>query len=304
MAFSRLQIAALERQGVRVTKFFLESRTRPLQLLAALRQLRRVAAATRPDIIHAQYGTITAAVSALVPVPLVVTFRGSDLNPDPAVSPLRSRLQKLLSHFAAFNAARIVCVSERLKACLMWGRDRAHILPSGVDTHIFKPMSQIDARAALGWSPDERIVLFNAAGPPEVKRIDRAEAAIAIARETVPALRFVTMRGGYSPEEVCRLMNAADCLLLTSEWEGSPTVVQEALACGLPVVSVDVGDVPERLAGIAPSVVTDSTPARLADSLILLLKEPRRSNGATFAAEISHDALATKLIGIYREMLT
>jgi teichuronic acid biosynthesis glycosyltransferase TuaC len=303
MVFSRLQIAALERQGVRVTKFFLESRTRPLPLLAALRQLRRVAAATRPDIIHAQYGTITAALSALVPLPLVVTFRGSDLNPDPAVSALRSRSQKLLSHFAALKAARIVCVSERLKTCLIWGRGRAHVLPSGVDLHIFKPMPQADARAALGWPLNEKVVLFNAAGPPEVKRVDRAEAASAIAANAVPAIRFVAMRGGYSPDEVCRLMNAADCLLLTSEWEGSPTVVQEALACNLPVVSVDVGDVPERLAGVTPSAMTGPRPAEIAGGLIQILKEPRRSNGAAFAAGVSHDALATKLIDIYREIV-
>jgi glycosyltransferase involved in cell wall biosynthesis len=303
MAFSRLQIAALERQGVRVTKYFLESRTRPLQLLLALRQLHRIAAETRPDIIHAQYGTITAALSALVPVPLVITFRGSDLNPDPAVSPLRSGLQKLLSHFASSKAARIVCVSERLKACLIWGRARTHILPSGVDVHVFKPAPQSEARASLGWPPNERIVLFNAAGPPAVKRMDRAEAAIAIAGEAVPALRLVTMRGGYTHEEVCCLMNAADCLLLTSEWEGSPTVVQEALACNLPVVSVDVGDVPERLAGIVPSAVTAAMPAQIADGLVRVLQEPRRSNGAASAAEISHDALAAKLIHIYREML-
>ena len=55
------------------------------------------------------------------------------------------------------------------------------------------------------------------------------------------------------PARVPDLMNAADCLLVTSDAEGSPTMVQEALATNLPVVSVDVGDIAERLEGVACS---------------------------------------------------
>src|SRR5436190_18541030 len=52
-------------------------------------------------------------------------------------------------------------------------------------------------------------------------------------------LRVVT---GVRQEDMPSFYRAADCLLLTSDWEGSPTVIKEALCCDLPVVSVDAGD--------------------------------------------------------------
>jgi len=55
-------------------------------------------------------------------------------------------------------------------------------------------------------------------------------------------------------------LNASNVLLLTSLHEGSPTVVKEALACGLPVVSVDVGDVAERIEGIEGCHLAVATP--------------------------------------------
>ncbi len=73
---------------------------------------------------------------------------------------------------------------------------------------------------------------------------------------------------GYTRTEVNWLMCAADCLLLTSRSEGSPQVVKEAMACGCPIVSVDVGDVRERVEGIDGCYVAKSrTPQELADLL-------------------------------------
>jgi glycosyltransferase involved in cell wall biosynthesis len=46
-----------------------------------------------------------------------------------------------------------------------------------------------------------------------------------------------------TPDEVCTYMNAADCLLLTSDSEGSPNVIKEAMACNCPIVATDVADI-------------------------------------------------------------
>jgi glycosyltransferase involved in cell wall biosynthesis len=97
-------------------------------------------------------------------------------------------------------------------------------------------------------------------------------------------------------------MNAADCLLLTSDAEGSPTVVQEALATNLPVVSVDVGDVRERVRGIRHCLVTDRTPEALAAALTQVLTAGERSNGSTRSDEICSRRIADELTQVYRDL--
>ena len=55
-------------------------------------------------------------------------------------------------------------------------------------------------------------------------------------------------------------MNACDALLFVSMYEGSPNIVKEALACNLPIVSVAVGDVAERLEGVAGCTCRSADP--------------------------------------------
>lgn len=70
-----------------------------------------------------------------------------------------------------------------------------------------------------------------------------------------------------TPQEVCTYMNAADCLLLTSDSEGSPNVIKEAMACNCPIVTTDVGDVRERLANLDGCYVVEEPMAIDAEHL-------------------------------------
>jgi glycosyltransferase involved in cell wall biosynthesis len=98
------------------------------------------------------------------------------------------------------------------------------------------------------------------------------------------------------------LMSAADCLLLTSAIEGSPNVVKEAVACGLPVVSTDVGDVAEILSDVDPSWVCAPDLAALANALVECLTERRRSNGWERSAWLGHERIVERLLRLYAEL--
>jgi glycosyltransferase involved in cell wall biosynthesis len=154
----------------------------------------------------------------------------------------------------------------------------------------------------LGWNGEDRVVLFNVGRDILVKRLDLARAAVEEARRAVPALRLEILDGNVPPELLPDMMNAADCLLLTSASEGSPTVVQEALACNLPIVSVQVGDIVERLHGVRGSVVVFSGVQPIARALVDMLEPPRRSNGRTKIAEFSSQRIAVQLKEIYTEL--
>jgi glycosyltransferase involved in cell wall biosynthesis len=304
MIFASKQVAAMRELGVIPEIFALESRTDLACLRRESRRFQRCVASCRPDLIHAQYGTVTACLAGLMPtVPLVITFRGSDLNPAPSDPWIRSLLRRWLSQYAARKATRIICVSEGLKRRLWWRRDRAVVLPSGVDTAVFVPQSQPDARVKLGWGAAERIVLFNAGLSPAVKRLDLARAAVAKAEDLCGPIRLVLLDGRVPHPMVATMMNGADCLLLTSDWEGSPTIVQEAMACNLPVLSVDAGDVRERLAAVTPSGIVGRDPAEMGRALAELLAAPRRSNGRDSIAAVAQDHIARQTLAVYHDAL-
>jgi glycosyltransferase involved in cell wall biosynthesis len=99
-------------------------------------------------------------------------------------------------------------------------------------------------------------------------------------------------------------MNAADCLLVTSRTEGSPTIIKEALACNLPVVSVDVGDAAERLRGVSPSYIVKSDPKEIAAALTKVLSGRERSNGREHIVALSDKEIAERLCSIYAAILS
>jgi glycosyltransferase involved in cell wall biosynthesis len=216
---------------------------------------------------------------------------------------LRPAAGRLLSQLAALKAARIVCVSRHLKNLLWWRRARVTVLPSGVDPELFRPQPRKILRDQLGWPAEQPVVLFNAGQDARNKRLDLARNAVDEARRWTPSVRLEVLDGSVEPERVPALMNAADCLLVTSDAEGSPTVVQEALATNLPVVSVDVGDIRERLKGVTCSCIAPRNPRALGRALAGVLNPPRRSDGRRRADEFSSLRIAQALGRLYQEVL-
>jgi len=266
-------------------------------LRAAVRRL-------RPDVVHAQFGKFTALMAAFAGAPLVITFRGTDINRNTRYSLPRSAAGLAASQLAAFFARGIVCVSSEIRSKVLASRWRpALVLPTGVDLKVFRPMDRAEARRRLDYAAHERVVLFNAGRNPDVKDPVLAQAAVTHAAAKIPDVRFVVLDGSARPEDVPLYMNAADVLLLTSRTEGSPTVVQEAMACNLPVVSVDVGDVRERLAGVQGcKVLASRDPVALGAALDEILRFPRRSNGREHAAALGVEAIAARLADFYRSV--
>jgi glycosyltransferase involved in cell wall biosynthesis len=304
MIFSRRMAAALQSAGACMKLVFLESTASPVRLILQGVRVAGEVRRFRPDIVHADFGARLALVAALATRrPLVVTFRGSDLNPSPETSRPFNAIYHFASQIAALRAAAIICVSKQLRSRLWWRRDRATVIPSGVDLSMFGPMPQSQARERLGLSATEEIVAFYGNASRTGKRLDLAIAAIEHAKRAGRNARLLVMDGSADPADVPLYLNSADCLVVTSDWEGSPTIVQEAMACNLPVVSVDVGDVAEQLAGIAPSKIVPRDPASLGDAVLQVLSERRRSNGFAKAQRVSTKVLAGEIRALYMGIL-
>jgi teichuronic acid biosynthesis glycosyltransferase TuaC len=304
MIFSKREALSVAQAGVTTRRFFLETRTRPAVLVREWRRLRRELKAFKPHIVHAQYGTVTACLCALSSgAPLVMTLHNAELNHELDVSFLREKCGHLLSQLAALKASRIVCVSAELKRRLWWRRDRVSIIPSSVDLERFCPVPRAEARTSLNWDLSEPVVLFYAGRNPATKRLDLALEVTAQARAVYGPFRLEILRWQVDPDRIPLYLNAADCLLCTSSSEGSPTIVKEAMACNLPVVSVDVGDVRERIEGLNNCHIRTSAPDDLAGALVSVLRSGRRSNARAAAATVSTAVCRNRLLALYERLL-
>jgi glycosyltransferase involved in cell wall biosynthesis len=302
MVFARRQMVSLEQRGVNVRNFFLSSRTSLGVLLGEMGRFRDAVQQFDPHIIHAHYGTVTSLFcAAATSRPLIISFRGSDLNPTSDIGKMRSLVGRFFSQISAVRASHIICVSQELKSRLWLRTGRTSIIFDGVDLSLFKPMQRDEARRKLGWNQESKFIFFNLGGRPAGKRLYLAESAIEHARRTIPDIELVPV-SKVDPERIPLYMNACDCLLLTSDWEGSPTVVKEALACNLPVVSVDVGDVKELVKGVQPSWVGPADAEAIGSALVGILQTRTRSNGHTRAGEMSERNTTSRVLALYREI--
>jgi glycosyltransferase involved in cell wall biosynthesis len=99
-------------------------------------------------------------------------------------------------------------------------------------------------------------------------------------------------------------LNACDAFVFTSNQEGSPNVVKEALACDLPVVSVAVGDVPLRLSGVEGcEVCADERPQTIAAALERVLRRGGRVEGREAVRSLDERVLTDTLIDVYRTVV-
>lgn len=245
------QVTALENLGV-VCQFFGVRQKGVLGYLKQLPELRRVIKAFQPDIVHAHYGLSGVLANLQQNVPVVTTYHGSDIN-----SPEVLRLSRFAICHSQFN----IFVSQHNVETAHPKKDYA-LIPCGINLEDYPIVDKVDARKEMGLSLDGKYVLFAGAFDNPVKNAPLAKAAVAL----LPDVELLELKG-YTRHQVELLMQAADAFLMTSFTEGSPQVIKEALACGCPIVSVDVGDVKERVSGVEGCFVVASEVQLIADAL-------------------------------------
>lgn len=285
------QVAVLEKLGVNCLYFPVKSKgvTGYLQHLKALK---KAICEYHPDIVHAHYGLCGLLSNLQRRVPVVTTYHGSDIN-DKKVLPL-SKIAMRLSAWNIFVSQKTIEIAKPKK--------KYSLLPCGIDLSDLQLTDKQEARTKMHLQNGKKYILFAGAFDNTVKNAPLAQESVALLNdENVELLELK----GYSHDEVTLMMCAADAFLMTSISEGSPQVIKEALACGCPIVSTDVGDVRERMDGVEGCFIANTrNPEELSD----LLNKALAFEGKTAGREkIINDNLDNKqvvqqLIDLYKSV--
>lgn len=280
------QVEALEGLGVEC-RFFSVNKSGIWGYLMHLKGLKRAISASRPDLIHAHYGLSGLLANLQRQVPVVTTYHGSDIN-DRKVRPL----SRLSIHLSAFN----IFVSRKILD-IVSPKDKFALIPCGINLEDYPEMDKNQARLRMHLSVTEKYVLFSGAFDNPVKNASLAKEAVS----GLESVKLIELKG-YSRTEVAALMYAADALLMTSLTEGSPQVIKEALACGCPIVSVDVGDVKEVTNGIAGCFIVERDPVLIANALKRAFEFGGKTEGRRVIVEkgLSNDVIAESILKIYQ----
>jgi teichuronic acid biosynthesis glycosyltransferase TuaC len=304
MPFAKRGAAILTANGIQITiRNFYESRS-IVGILKEAWTLRDCFKKNQFDFIHAHFGSTTALTAFLSGCRFLITFRGSDINGDPASSRLNNFLRIGMGILAAHFAKANICVSSELKGKLGPARSAAYIIPSGTEIDLFKPMSKARARETLKLEGKKILLGIASSGRRRVKRYDQA---LRVKDELVQKGYDVDLLEitGVPHDLMPFYISASDVLILTSEREGSPNIVREALASGVPVVSFDVGDAKDWIS-LDPfsSVVPFGDVESMVESIEYILKKDpareRRLNVNLFSEESS----ALKLLRVYNRIVS
>ena len=246
-----------------------------------------------PDVVHAHYGLSGLLANLQRQVPVVTTFHGSDIN-DKKVLPF----SKMAMRFSAWN----IFVSKK-NLEIAQPKKKFSLLPCGIDLTDLQLTKKDEARRKMNLFENRKYILFAGAFDNVVKNAPLAKEAVAQLRDDNVELLELK---GYSREEVTLLMCAANVILMTSLSEGSPQVIKESLACGCPIVSVDVGDVKERLEGVEGCYVAKTRdPKELAELLQKALFFEGKTNGREkiITDGLDNRQVARAMIGIYKTVI-
>lgn len=296
--FVEEQVLSLRKAGLDVEVMAFEGARSFRNYLRAGMDLRKYLQKNSYDVIHAHYGLVGLPARMQFTCPIVLTYHGSDIlgevGPDGRYT-FAGKLKVILSKALGFVVDERTIVAEALRTGL-W---KSTLIPMGVDMELFRPIDRAEARRQLGLDQGKKYVMFVANPENKRKQFGLASAAVERVAKDDPSVEiFPVYRVNHDLVPV--YMNAGNALILTSDHEASPCVVKEAMACNLPVVSVDCGDVRERMVGVDGCYICERTVDDIAEKLRAALSFGGPTNGRDKVREVSMEGTAQETIRVFQ----
>lgn len=284
------QGSSLIREGIDLRYYGVEGRGLK-GYLGNIISLRKEITKLSPDVIHAHY-VLSGVISSLAGAkPLVVSLMGSDV--------LGGWPQRFISGILArFFCDTCIVKTREMKDLLKI--NNVQVIPNGVDFSHYRPMPKDEALTVTGWDGTEINILFPSDPARPEKNFRLAEKSVEAMGNDRVRLQVLDK---VPRDKIVFYLNAADVIVVTSKWEGSPNIVKEAMACNRPVVSTIVGDVEELFAGTEGCYAVRPDAQEIALSLNRAIGI-RETNGRDNIAGLDSKTIALRLLKIYSDLIS
>ena len=283
---------SLIKKGISIENFFINGRgirgfvKNKIRLSRKLKQ-------NQFDIMHVHYGLWGLLLPLNCKEKKIVSLMGSDI--------FKSNILRLLIKFFSTHFwDQTIVKSPKMKETLRF--EHAKVIPNGVSFELFKPMDKIEARRFLKLEENKKYILFvsvfHRANPS--KNIALAKKAVDLIKNNdIELLQIYDVRDN----EMKYYYAASDLLLMTSRYEGSPNAIKEAMACNLPIVSTDVGDVKEVIKNTEGCFIASFDPDDVANKINMAIEFGEKTNGRENIRHLEESVIADKIIDVYATCL-
>jgi teichuronic acid biosynthesis glycosyltransferase TuaC len=282
------QMNELEKLGV-TFEIFLVKEKGVLGYLKSLKRLNKIIKEGAYDLIHAHYGYMGLLSVLQFRLPVVINFIGCDIN---------VFSNRVLSWVAMLRSEKNIFVSNQLRKKSFFSI-RSEVIPYGVDFNMMYPVDRKFARRELNIDPSKHICLFGSVPSRFEKNFELARKAVSLCHN----VDLICLTGKDTKEKVNLLINASNLVLLTSLREGSPQIIKEAMACNVPIVSTDVGDVKQVIGDTKGCYIAESTPNEIAKYILKAQSLDSRTNGRFNLNNLDTKSIALKIYNIYTQII-
>ena len=256
------------------------------------------------DIIHVFHGLTFILVALLLPHrKLVVSFLNT-IDNEFEDSSLRSKLFIIITKLLIKRKHYVKIFKDGLPS---YADKNSIYLPNGVNMDLFYPISKIKAKRQLNLDERKKYILFVSSKSkyrPQ-KRYDRYKEVICILKKEIPEIEELCIVG-EKRDSIKYFYNSAELHLLTSDYEGSPNSIKESLACNIPVVSTNVGNVGDMLDGVNGCYVSKTmSSTELANYCMKILINSDKVNTRDHLMDkkLDIESKSQKLFNLYTDIL-
>jgi glycosyltransferase involved in cell wall biosynthesis len=278
---------------------------KPWKIIKTIIGIRKQIKSFKADLIHAHWGSLLCLVGILASFHLckvVITFRGSDVNVLKSELKIKGFVVHFLSEIGSLLADHCIFVSLSLKKKIFFKNKNYSVIFDGVNLSLFRQRKKNSMRKLLKLKPSENVILFYKGGDSINKRLDLMMDIVDELNKLNFDHRLIILSNKLMQEEIPIYLNAADCLVFLSDFEGSPNIVREAISCNANVISRNVGDVIKYKKFI--KIVT-SNPNEIAKTIIKTInkKESKVKIVNFYRKLFNEERVASNIFKIYKTVI-